>query len=69
MKENKLGKKIAFFLLLAVCIIWLFPLIWAVFTSFVEQEINGLLTYDRQPKCDLNEIKKINDSFRTSHLE
>lgn len=27
----------------------------------VEQEINGLLTYDRQPKCDLNKIKEIND--------
>ncbi len=34
----------------------------------VEQEINGLLTYDRQPKCDLKEIKKINDSFRTPYL-
>ncbi|RUQ32115.1 glycoside hydrolase family 2 [Peribacillus cavernae] len=27
----------------------------------VEQEINGLLTYDRKPKCDLNKIKMIND--------
>ncbi|UFT98660.1 glycoside hydrolase family 2 [Radiobacillus kanasensis] len=27
----------------------------------VEQEINGLLTYDRKPKCDLSEIKKVND--------
>ena len=27
----------------------------------VEQEINGLLTYDREPKCDLEKIKKIND--------
>jgi hypothetical protein len=27
----------------------------------VEQEINGLLTYDRQPKCDLSIIKMIND--------
>lgn len=27
----------------------------------VEQEINGLLTYDRKPKCDLSAIKKIND--------
>jgi hypothetical protein len=26
----------------------------------VEQEINGILTYDRQPKFDLDEIKKIN---------
>ncbi|WP_026694332.1 glycoside hydrolase family 2 protein [Peribacillus kribbensis] len=27
----------------------------------VEQEINGLLTYDREPKCDLKKIKEIND--------
>ncbi|WP_067730609.1 glycoside hydrolase family 2 protein [Oceanobacillus damuensis] len=27
----------------------------------VEQEINGLLTYDRKPKCDLTLIKEIND--------
>ncbi|MDC3417551.1 glycoside hydrolase family 2 protein [Aquibacillus salsiterrae] len=27
----------------------------------VEQEINGLLTYDRQPKCDLDKIKQINN--------
>lgn len=27
----------------------------------VEQEINGLLTYHRKPKCDLSEIKKINN--------
>lgn len=31
----------------------------------VEQEINGLLTYDRKPKCDLAEIKKINDGFQS----
>lgn len=29
----------------------------------VEQEINGLLTYDRQPKIDLDIIKRINDSL------
>jgi len=29
----------------------------------VEQEINGLLTYDREPKCDLRKIKEINDSL------
>jgi beta-galactosidase/beta-glucuronidase len=29
----------------------------------VEQEINGLLGYDRKPKCNLSEIKKINDQF------
>jgi beta-galactosidase/beta-glucuronidase len=26
----------------------------------VEQEINGLLTYDRKPKCDLSKIREIN---------
>ncbi|MFC3419978.1 glycoside hydrolase family 2 protein [Salinicoccus hispanicus] len=30
----------------------------------VEQEINGLLTYDRKPKCDLSAIKAINDNVR-----
>lgn len=29
----------------------------------VEQEINGLLTYDRKPKCELKQIKKINDMW------
>jgi len=29
----------------------------------VEQEINGLLTYDRKPKCDLSKIKEINDMW------
>jgi beta-galactosidase/beta-glucuronidase len=29
----------------------------------VEQEINGLLTYDRKPKCELERIKKINDMW------
>ncbi|PPA69617.1 glycoside hydrolase family 2 protein [Jeotgalibacillus proteolyticus] len=29
----------------------------------VEQEINGILTYDREPKCDLKLIKKINDQW------
>lgn len=27
----------------------------------VEQEINGLLTYDRKPKCELSKIKEINE--------
>lgn len=35
----------------------------------VEQEINGLLTYDRQPKCDLSEIKRINDGNYLSVVE
>ncbi|WP_396625208.1 glycoside hydrolase family 2 protein [Luteitalea sp.] len=30
----------------------------------VEQEINGLLTYDRKPKFDVNAIKAINDLVR-----
>ncbi|WP_340372218.1 sugar-binding domain-containing protein [Peribacillus sp. FSL E2-0218] len=29
----------------------------------VEQEINGILTYDRKPKCDLKKIKEINDMW------
>ena len=29
----------------------------------VEQEINGLLTYDRKPKVDLKIIKEINDQI------
>ncbi len=29
----------------------------------VEQEINGLLTYERKPKCDLSLIRKINETF------
>ncbi|MDH6365731.1 beta-galactosidase/beta-glucuronidase [Enterococcus sp. PF1-24] len=29
----------------------------------VEQEINGLVTYDRQPKADFKAIKAINDQF------
>lgn len=35
----------------------------------VEQEINGLLTYDRQPKVDLAAIKAINDQFHVSQVE
>lgn len=34
----------------------------------VEQEINGLLTYDRKPKCDLEEICKINNMYHKSSL-
>ncbi|KIL40011.1 glycoside hydrolase family 2 [Gordoniibacillus kamchatkensis] len=30
----------------------------------VEQEINGLLTYDRKPKVPLEQIKEINDTFK-----
>ena len=34
----------------------------------VEQEINGLLTYDRKPKCDLKEIKKINSQWHSDTI-
>lgn len=34
----------------------------------VEQEINGLLTYDRKPKCDLSAIKEINDRHHISRV-
>ena len=30
----------------------------------VEQEINGLMTYDRKPKFSAEEIKKLNDSLQ-----
>lgn len=35
----------------------------------VEQEINGLLTYDRKPKCDLKIIREINDGYRVPKVE
>ncbi len=35
----------------------------------VEQEINGLLTYDRQPKCDLAKIKEINDAYYIPNVD
>ncbi|MCD7035391.1 glycoside hydrolase family 2 [Metabacillus sp. GX 13764] len=35
----------------------------------VEQEINGLLTYTREPKCDLAVIRKINDSWHLNTLK
>ncbi|HIY57150.1 MAG TPA: glycoside hydrolase family 2 [Candidatus Tetragenococcus pullicola] len=35
----------------------------------VEQEINGLVTYDRQPKCELSKIKEINDGFHIPTVE
>ncbi|MFB3161523.1 sugar-binding domain-containing protein [Neobacillus sp. 179-J 1A1 HS] len=35
----------------------------------VEQEINGLLTYDRKPKCELKEIRKINDMWHAEIVE
>ncbi|MDH6363989.1 beta-galactosidase/beta-glucuronidase [Enterococcus sp. PF1-24] len=35
----------------------------------VEQEINGVLTYDRKPKCDLSLIKAINDRFHMPQIK
>lgn len=35
----------------------------------VEQEINGLLTYDRAPKCDPAAIKAINDGYHISRVQ
>lgn len=32
----------------------------------VEQEMNGLLTYDRRPKCDLTKIRAINERYHSS---
>jgi len=34
----------------------------------VEQEINGLLTYDRKPKCDLGKIREINNRYHVSRI-
>lgn len=34
----------------------------------VEQETNGLLTYDRRMKCDPDKIKKINDGYHVSRV-
>lgn len=35
----------------------------------VEQEINGLLTYDREPKCKLSKIKQINDMWHLNTVK
>ena len=35
----------------------------------VEQEINGILTYDRKAKCDLAKIKEINDMWHIPIVE
>ena len=37
--------------------------------SDVEQEINGLLTYDRRPKCDPAKIRQINEGFHVLAAE
>lgn len=34
----------------------------------VEQEINGMLTYDREPKCDLQKIREINEGYHCSPI-
>ena len=35
----------------------------------VEQEINGVLTYDRKPKCDLAKIKELNELWHVPVVE
>ncbi|WP_059173556.1 glycoside hydrolase family 2 [Bacillus sp. FJAT-27445] len=35
----------------------------------VEQEINGLLTYDRKPKCELAKVKEINDMWHSTIIK
>lgn len=35
----------------------------------VEQEINGLLTYDRKPKCDPGKIRAVNERYHVSMVE
>lgn len=35
----------------------------------VEQEINGILTYDRKPKCDVKEINKLNNMWHYPTVE
>lgn len=41
------------------------------YTQFtdVEQEINGLLTYDRKPKCDMDKIRAINEGYHVTMVE
>lgn len=34
----------------------------------VEQEMNGLLTYDRKPKCDLDKIRRINTMYHRNRV-
>lgn len=35
----------------------------------VEQEVNGLLTYDRKPKCNLNAIKQIHSMWHVPTIQ
>lgn len=35
----------------------------------VEQEINGLLTYDRKPKCNMGRIREVNEGYHVSMVE
>ena len=35
----------------------------------VEQEVNGILTYDRKPKCDLKELHKLNNLWHMPTVE
>lgn len=32
----------------------------------VEQEINGLLSYNREPKCELTKIREFNDMWHSN---
>lgn len=34
----------------------------------VEQEVNGILTYDRIPKCSLKEIRNVNEKYHYSRI-
>ncbi|MDY4762124.1 carbohydrate ABC transporter permease [Streptococcus thoraltensis] len=38
MKQSKLAKNVSFIILSIVCLFWILPLIWAVFTSFKSQD-------------------------------
>ncbi len=35
----------------------------------VEQEINGILTYDRERKCDLSEIRNLNNKYHLKNVK
>lgn len=37
MKQSKLAKNVSFIILSVVCLFWILPLVWAVFTSFKSQ--------------------------------
>jgi hypothetical protein len=39
--------------------------VWTQLTD-VEGERNGLLTYDRRPKCDVDAVRTVNEEFRNA---